>query len=454
MKGGRAMPKYKAFDDYRGLDHGLSYVTGVSDLNPRALRYMMRPHLFTGGTFWRFYNETIEMIKEVMHTRATIIPVPGPGRIVIEAAMNNFLEPGDRLLMIDNGYWGRYPEVMAESYGFEIVPLLFPSNRPVDPDVVESKIKEMKKDIKAVHMIHIETEGGLLNPVRKVGEVVHRLLPEALFIVDSATAFPGNKLEVDAWGIDVDYFVSHKGFNAPSGLNFMSVNDRAMKVFDKRKTLPSNWYTSIQTRKDGWVENKPNGRQCQESFPSVILFAMRAKLEIMLEMGEEKYLQKYRLASKAIRMGLRKMTDPENFLLLPGPRCIDCPGCDAKDPNETPEGKGRFCAQTDMAIAYPKGTNWEKVIEVLEERYWITCPHFGFGDGRKDGYFYSPNGLRVGMINDRQHFPHNIIAFITGLSFALKEAGVREIRWEKGVEATNQVLIEMQKELGWMYDEK
>jgi len=448
------MSKYRAFDEYRGLDHGLSYVTGVSDLNPRALRYMLRPHLFTGGTFWRFYHETMEMIKEFMHTKSTLVPVPGPGRVVMDAALNNFLEPGDKLLMIDNGYWGRYPEVMAQTYGFELIPLVFPSYRPIDPARVEEKIKGMKKDFKAVHMIHVETEGGLLNPVKKIGEIVHRLLPDALFIVDSATAFPGNKLAVDDWGIDVDYFVSHKGFNAPSGLNFMSVNKRAMEVFEKRKTLPRGWYTSLQTRKQGWMENEPNGRHCQESFPSVILFAMRAKLDLMHEMGERKCLQKYELSSRAIRMGLRKMTEPENFLMIPGPKCKDCPGCEANDPNESSDGKGRFCAQTDMAIIYPKGTDWQKVIQTLEERYWITCPHFGFGDGRKDGYFYSWNGMRVGNINDRQHFPHNILALITAVAFSLKEAGIKEIRWEKGVEATNDVLKEMQKELGWMYEER
>jgi len=33
----------------------------------------------------------------------------------------------------------------------------------------------------------------------------------------------------------------------------------------------------------------------------------------------------------------------------------------------------------------------------------------------------------------------------------LKEAGITEVKWEKGVEATNEILKEMQKELGWRY---
>lgn len=448
------MAKYKNIDEYRGLDHGLSYVTGLSDLNPWTLRAMMRPHSFTGRTFARFYDDTIEMIKEFMHTKATLVPMPGPGRVVMVSALNNFLEPGEKLLMIDNGYWGRYPETLQQTYGYEIVPLVGPSHLPIDPNMVEDQLKGMKRDIKVAHMMHVETETGMVNPIRQVAEIVHRMLPDALFIVDSATAFPGSKLEVDKWGIDVDYFVSHKGFNGPSGLNFMSVNSRAMEVFEKRKTLPRGWYTSLQTWKDIWLDCKQDGRQCYESFPNVILYAMRAKLDLMNQMGEQKYLRKYELATKAVRMGLRKMSEPEDSLIIAGPKCKGCPGCDASDPNTNPHGGGRFCAQTDVGIVYPKGTNVGKFFEILEERYWITCPHFGFGDAREDGYFYSKNGMRVGMVNDRQHYPHNILALITGVALSLRGAGAAEVRLERAVEATSTVLEQMEKELDWSYYEK
>ena len=117
-----------------------------------------------------------------------------------------------------------------------------------------------------------------------------------------------------------------------------------------------------------------------------------------------------------------------------------------------PDGVGRYCSATDVCIAYPEGTDWRKNIEIIEERYWISCPHFGFGDSRKDGYFHSTNGMRVGTVNDRQHYPRNILALITAVGFSLKEVGIKQIRWEKGVEATNEVLEEMRRELDWHYE--
>lgn len=446
------MSSTRDLDTYRCFDHGLSYTTGLSDINPWAFRAMSRPYQHTGETFWRFYNETIEMIKEFIHTNAMLVPIIGPGRVVIDAIVNNFLEPGEKLLMVENGYWGRYPEVMEKTYGFRMIRLTCPVNRPINPDVVANKLRE-EEGIKVVHVAHVETEVGIINPVKKIGEIVSQVAPEALYVVDSATAFPGNKLDVDKWGIDVDYFVSHKGFNGPPGLNYMTVSDRALAAFNKRKTPPRGWYTSLQTWMDIWLENKSDGRHCMASFPVIILQAMRAKLDLMRQMGEEKYLKKYELASKAIRMGLRKMTEPEDMLMVGGPGCDGCPGCDAPDPNLTEDGSGRFCAQTDTCIAYPKGTDWKSIIEILEQRYWITCPHFGFGDERKDGYFYSGNGMRVGTINDRQHYPRNILAVISAIGFVLKEAGIKGVQWNKGVEATNEILKETKETLGWGFSE-
>ena len=280
--------------------------------------------------------------------------------------------------------------------------------------------------------------------------------PDAIFIVDSATAFAGNPLRVDDWNIDVNYFLSHKGFNGPSGLTYMSINEKAMDFVRNRKTTPRSWYTSVATWKDIWFECENDSRHCKESFPQIILHANQAKLDLIEQMGEETYLKKYELASKAVRMGVRKMTDPEDHLLVPGPQCKNCPGCNAPDPNLTEVGKGRFCSQTDVGLSYPKGSDWRKIKKTLEERYWITAPHYGFGDERTKGregggYFYSGNGMRVGLINDRQHYPRNILALITALQYSFIEGNIKEVRKGKAIEATNEVLKEMETELNWSY---
>ena len=126
--------------------------------------------------------------------------------------------------------------------------------------------------------------------------------------MDSASAFPGNALKTDDWGIDVDYYVSHKGLNASTGINWISVNEKAWTKFNRRKTHPRSWYTSIKTWYDQWVNFPQDGtsRHTQASFPNIILHAIRARLDFIEEMGEENYLKKNEIAGRAIRMGVKK----------------------------------------------------------------------------------------------------------------------------------------------------
>jgi hypothetical protein len=403
----------------------------------------------TSADFLKYYQETLDMIKKYMRTKADLVPIVGPGRAPMDMAVNSFCEPGDKMLFIENGYWGRYPaDVMAPHYKIKPVLLTFDARKPMNLASVEEKLKK-EKDLKAIHLVHVETEVGAINPVRQIGELVQQYAPDAIYIVDSASAFPGNPIDVDKWHIDVDYFVSHKGFNGPSGLNFLSVNKKAMDVFSKRKTLPGSWYSSIKTWYDIWVNCPDDSRHCLASFPNPILHAMRAKLDLMNSMGEEMYMKKYEIASRALREGLRAMTEVSGSLIARGPACKGCPGCDAPDPNlcKTME-EGRLCSQTMFTLRYPENFNWKKFMDILENRYWIVAPHFGFGDERKDGYFYSANGVRIGSIREDQHYPRNIIAVLVATGLALRESGVKGINWSRGVEAAAEVMKQF-KDIGY-----
>jgi aspartate aminotransferase-like enzyme len=401
----------------------------------------------TSSDFWKYYNETIELIKKYMHTKAELVPIVGPGRAPMDAAINSFIEPGEKCLFIDNGYWGRYPaEIIAPHYGIKSELLSFDVEKQIDLGVVEKKLKQDGKNLKAVHAIHVETEVGAINPIKRIGELVKEYAPDALYIVDSASAFPGNALDVDKWGIDIDYYVSHKGFNGPSGLNYVSVNKKAKEVLDKRKTTAGSFMTNVKTWYDVWVDCPNDSRHCLESFPIVVLHAMRAKLDLLETMGEAFYLKKYEIASRALREGMRHMTQPPGALIARGPACSGCPGCDAKDPNLVSDlDDARLCAQTMFTIAYPKNFAWEKFMDILEGNFWLVAPHFGFGDERKGGYFLSANGMRIGCIRDDQHYPRNIIAMLTAAGMGMRDCGAKDIKWEKGVEKGVEVMKEYRK---------
>lgn len=432
-------------EDYRSFDWEMSYLPGVSGLQPRWLRYMMRPSSGTGAEFMKYYRETVEMLRKLMHTTSDLIPIVGSGRAVIDSAINSFLEPGEKALFIDNGYWGRYAaDLIAPEYDVQVKLHTQDAHKQLDLSKIEKQLKE-ERDLKAVHICHVETENGAINPIKQIGELVQRHAPDALYMVDSASAFPGNSLRTDEWGIDVDYYVSHKGLNASTGLNWISVNDKAWKKFNSRKTKPRGWYTSIKTSYDQWVNFPTDGtsRHTQASFPNIILHAIRARLDLIQEMGEENYLKKNEIAGRAIRMGVRNMTEPKNKLVVMGPWCEHCPGCGAKDPNLAGKvEEGRYCSDTILGVMYPKELDSDKFREYFTNRFWMVAPHIGFGDSRKDGLMYHQNGFRIGSIKEDQQYPRNIVAMLVALGMSLKAAGMSGVDWSKGVEEAVKVMEE------------
>ncbi|KAL0953479.1 hypothetical protein HGRIS_004709 [Hohenbuehelia grisea] len=49
---------------------------------------------------------------------------------------------------------------------------------------------------------------------------------------------------MDAWDIDIVLAASQKGLGAPPGLSILVASERAMKVFEARKTPPTSYYAS------------------------------------------------------------------------------------------------------------------------------------------------------------------------------------------------------------------
>ena len=57
--------------------------------------------------FYDFYHETCELLSKALHTDQTAFILGGEGILGLEAACASLTEPGDRVLVIDNGIFGK-----------------------------------------------------------------------------------------------------------------------------------------------------------------------------------------------------------------------------------------------------------------------------------------------------------------------------------------------------------
>lgn len=102
---------------------------------PRVLYALGMPVLgHLDPEFLNLMNEVQQLLRYVFQTANPLtIPISGTGSAGMEAALCNFIEPGDRVLIAVNGYFGERLCDMAGRYGAQVDRLECPWGEVFDP---------------------------------------------------------------------------------------------------------------------------------------------------------------------------------------------------------------------------------------------------------------------------------------------------------------------------------
>ena len=88
---------------------------GPSMVHPRVLRAMAVPMIgHLDPAFLKVMDDVQELLRYIFQTKNELtIPVSGTGSAGMEAALSNFIEPGDPVLIAVNGYFSERMVEMA-----------------------------------------------------------------------------------------------------------------------------------------------------------------------------------------------------------------------------------------------------------------------------------------------------------------------------------------------------
>jgi aspartate aminotransferase-like enzyme len=382
--------------------------TGISDTDIKTLRAMTRRFNLHTKEFHQYWNETKELLKRVFQTKNTMIGITGSIRIGFDAILSNVIEPGDKVVALTNGYWGNYIPRVIKSFRGE--PVIYQGDPRIPLDLTKVQdILRRNRDSKAVAVVHVETDTGIVNNISKIGEIVQKE-SNALYIVDCATSMGGMEVKVDDWKIDFCFSGSHKCLTAPVGLTFISISEKGWNIIENRKTPIFGQYNDLIP----WKE--PLKMECEPPMPTMVIHAVRATLDWILSIGLKEIFKMHRVAAEALRCGLIDMG------LQVFPDCSKCDGC---------KSNNRFCSDVVTTIPYPQGVKSADVESIMGERYHLSVTPVP----------YRPECIQFGTINELQISPDYILKLLTTLGLTLSEIGV-DINLEKGIKRANGILFE------------
>ncbi len=391
-------------DEYEFLDTYRSPASGISDVDFRTLRAMARPFTLHTEEFHAYWNDTKALLKKLFQTNNDVIGITGSIRVCFDAIISNITEPGEKILVLSNGYWGNYAYRVVEA--FDGVPILVEESpsRAIDPKKVEHAL-DAHRDVKAVSVMHVETDTGIVHPIKEIGEIVKKK-SNAQYIVDSATSFGGMEVKVDEWNADFCFSGSHKCLSSPVGLGLITVSDNAWEVIKSRKTPIKGTYNDLLP----WKE--PILGECEPPLPAPIIHAIRARLEFIFRHGPEKIFKKHEIAARALRMSLIKM----GLKLL------------SETPNAPP------CSNVVTTVKFPEGIDPDEMSKIMRKRYLI-----GFGPSP-----YRSGVFQLGTINESHANPRHVLYLLTSIGLSLSELGVK-VKLEEALRTANRILLEMEK---------
>jgi alanine-glyoxylate transaminase/serine-glyoxylate transaminase/serine-pyruvate transaminase len=279
---------------------------GPSDVHPRVLAAMGRPtvgHL--DPMFIAMMDDLKDLMRSAFRTKNRLtIPVSGPGSVGMETCFVNLVEPGDTVIVCQNGAFGGRMKENVERCGATPVMVMDDWGKRIDLNKVEEALKA-NPEAKALAFVHAETSTG----VRADAEALCKLAQAhgALTIVDAVTSLGGSPLEVDAWGIDAVYSGSQKCLSCTPGLSPVSFSARAEEVVRGRNSKVQSWFMDLNLVMAYWDSADGAPRAYHHTAPINSLYGLHESLVMLDEEGVEEAWARHAKNHQALRAGLEAM---------------------------------------------------------------------------------------------------------------------------------------------------
>ena len=220
------------------------------DVRQAMARPITNPDL--DPAFFDFYAGLSRKLASLIVTDNEVLILAGEGILGLEAACASMIEPGDRVLCLDNGIFGHGFGDFVRMYGGECIYFSEDDRSPLDVTKLAAFL-DQDSEFKLCTMVHCETPSGLLNPIEALSPLVKRY--GILTVVDAVSSIGGESVKSDEWDVDVLLGGSQKCLSAAPGLTFMSVSPDAWSVILNRRRPITGFYCNLSVWK-GWRERK------------------------------------------------------------------------------------------------------------------------------------------------------------------------------------------------------
>jgi pyridoxamine--pyruvate transaminase len=287
-----AQPSYPA-----DRDPAFNLTSGPAGATAATLAALGRPILHhLDPAFGALYQQTVELLRRAFGTRESPVILQGEAVVGLEAAAASLIGPGDVVLNLVSGMYGRGYGDWARRYAREVIEIEVPYDSSV-PAVSVAEAFRLRPDITVVCVVHCETPCGTVNDLDAISAVVAE--HGALLIVDAVSTFGGIHCDVTGWQAGLVVTAPQKCLGGPPGLSLLHVSEAAWAHMAANPAALRGSVLSILDWRDAHLPGRPF-----PFTPSVTdIYGLHACLEQYLHEGTEAVRRRHQAAARAARAG-------------------------------------------------------------------------------------------------------------------------------------------------------
>ena len=370
----------------RPSDRTLLMIPGPIELDPEVLRAMARPQLgHMDGEVARAFGRVLTRAREVfMAPAAQPFVVAGSGTLAMELAVANIIDPGERAVVVNTGYFGDRMRAILQRLGARVDEVRAPLGDAPDLAAVERAVAA--GPTKLVAVTHVDTSTAVRAPVQEVARIARDA--GALVVVDGVCAVGGEEMRQEDWGVDVCLTASQKALGAPPGLALVMAGPRALEARRAKKVPVASLYLDFDEWLPIMAAYERGAPQYFATPPVNIILALDVSLGQLLAEGMDARVARHARMAGAFRAACRAL----GLAMLPAREAI--------------------AASTLSAFHYPDGIDATLVGRVRAEGVAIAG---GLHPDIKAKYF------RVGHMGAMQ--ASDLLAVVGALERALASGG-------------------------------
>jgi alanine-glyoxylate transaminase / serine-glyoxylate transaminase / serine-pyruvate transaminase len=206
-----------------------------------------------GGAFVSTFGDTLTMLRKFFLTtnpKSQPFVVSGSGTLGWDFCAANLVERGEEVLVLHTGYFGDSFADCFDTYGISATQLKAPIGSRPQLSEIEEALKSKKYAM--ITITHTDTSTGVLSDIKAVSQLVRKVSPETLVVVDGVCSVGCEEIRFDDWDLDVVLTASQKAIGVPAGLCIMMTSGRAIAKFQARKDKPYSYFASMKN----WLPSK------------------------------------------------------------------------------------------------------------------------------------------------------------------------------------------------------